>query len=208
MAPTSASGNYIVMNSHKSHNAQDLPELIVLEPHPVLDSCHEQFSRRFHLLKTWESHLPLSQFLAAHARSARVLLCPSGGPRVNADVLGLLPHLGLVVTTSSGVDHVDLAECRRLGVAVANARDVFSPDVADMAVGMVIDVMRKVSAADRFVRDGRWNALWKVPYGCRVCITIICAWGVFASDATSASLLTCAFLVICLFLFMIPYLYN
>lgn len=41
-------------------------------------------------------------------------------------------------------------------MAVANAGEVFSDDVADAAVGLALAVLRRVSAADRFVRRGLW----------------------------------------------------
>ncbi|KAK1677198.1 hypothetical protein QYE76_038046 [Lolium multiflorum] len=59
-------------------------------------------------------------------------------------------------TSAAGLDHVDLAECARRGVLVAGAGEVFSTDVADHAVGLLIDVLRNVSAADRYVRRGLW----------------------------------------------------
>ncbi|WOG91894.1 hypothetical protein DCAR_0311149 [Daucus carota subsp. sativus] len=51
---------------------------------------------------------------------------------------------------------MDVAECHRRGVKVTNAGDAFSEDVADFAVGLLVDVLRRVSAVDRFVRVGLW----------------------------------------------------
>lgn len=45
---------------------------------------------------------------------------------------------------------------------------MFSDDVADMAVGLLIDVLRKVSAADRYVRKGLWAAKGDYPLGSKV----------------------------------------
>lgn len=59
--------------------------------------------------------------------------------------------------TSAGVNHFDLVACRRRGIRVTNAGDAFSDDVADYAVGLVIDVLRRVSAADRFLRASSWG---------------------------------------------------
>uniref|UniRef100_A0A7N0UPQ8 D-isomer specific 2-hydroxyacid dehydrogenase NAD-binding domain-containing protein n=1 Tax=Kalanchoe fedtschenkoi TaxID=63787 RepID=A0A7N0UPQ8_KALFE len=87
--------------------------------------------------------------------SARVLLCV-GPSRVTADTLAQLPELRVVVGSSAGIDHIDLDECKRRGIAVTNAGDAFSADVADYAVGMLIGVLRKVNAGDRFVRRGMW----------------------------------------------------
>jgi len=55
-----------------------------------------------------------------------------------------------------GYDSSDVEEARSRGVQVANTPDVLTDCVADVAVGLVIDVMRRLSAADRFVRRGEW----------------------------------------------------
>lgn len=58
------------------------------------------------------------------------------------------------MTASAGVNHIDLDECRRRGIAVANAGNVFSDDGADAAVGLLIAVWRKIVVGDGFVRGG------------------------------------------------------
>lgn len=150
------------------NRSQHLPQVIVPEPPTVLNFFGDTFSKKFELLKAWESPLPLDQFLAANAQSVQAMLCSSTSPRIVPEILRLLPSLRLVVTTSTGLDHIDLSECRRLGIAVADAGEVFSEDVADMAVGLLIDLLRKVSAADRYVRQGLWAAKGDYPLGSKV----------------------------------------
>ncbi|KAF8036174.1 hypothetical protein BT93_C2009 [Corymbia citriodora subsp. variegata] len=112
----------------------------------------------FRFLKPWESPLPLDDFLSsADARSAEAILT-SGLTPVTADMLRRLPDVRLVATTSAGLNHIDLAECRRRGIAVTTAGDAYSEDAADLAVGLLIDVLRKVSAGDRYVRRGLWSS--------------------------------------------------
>ncbi|KAF5466921.1 hypothetical protein F2P56_016802 [Juglans regia] len=150
------------------NRSQPLPQVIVPIPPTVLNFFGDTFSKKFELLKAWESPLPLDQFLAAHAQSVQAMLCSSTGPRIVPEILRLLPSLRLVVTTSTGLNHIDLSECRRLGIAVADAGEVFSEDVADMAVGLLIDLLRKVSAADRYVRQGLWAAKGDYPLGSKL----------------------------------------
>jgi hydroxypyruvate reductase 2 len=88
---------------------------------------------------------------------------------VDTAFLDAAPYLRCVVTTSAGLDHIDLAECARRGVLVAGAGEVFSTDVADHAVGLLIDVLRKVSEADRYVRRGLWPVQGDYPLGSKVC---------------------------------------
>ncbi|KAL1830124.1 hypothetical protein DCAR_0209532 [Daucus carota subsp. sativus] len=104
---------------------------------------------RFQLLEPDDPNFPnLSHSVRA--------LAVAGPSPLTAENIRQFPSLELVVCGGVGVDHVDLAECKRRGVKVTNAGDAFTADVADYAVGLLIDVWRRVSAADRFVRAGLW----------------------------------------------------
>ena len=70
----------------------------------------------------------------------------------------------------TGADQVDKAECRRRGIAVTNAGNAYSEDVADLAVGLFLDVNRKISAADWYVRRGLWSSEGDYPLGSKVFI--------------------------------------
>ncbi|XP_021754046.1 glyoxylate/hydroxypyruvate reductase HPR3-like [Chenopodium quinoa] len=106
-------------------------------------------------------------FLRYNAAAARAVLCIGPSP-LRKDTLDCLPSLECVVASSAGYDHIDLSECRRRGISVANVGDAFSDDVADCAVGLLIDVLRKVSAAHRFVRAGSWLEQGVFPLGSRL----------------------------------------
>ncbi|CAN1299275.1 Glyoxylate/hydroxypyruvate reductase HPR3, partial [Linum perenne] len=55
----------------------------------------------------------------------------------------------VIVTTGAGLNHLDLPECRRRGIKIAYIVDVFSADGADYAIGLLIDVLRRISGGDR-----------------------------------------------------------
>ncbi|XP_060968727.1 glyoxylate/hydroxypyruvate reductase HPR3-like [Cannabis sativa] len=121
---------------------------------PLLD-------QKFRLVKVLESELPLDQFLKRNASSVRAMIA-SHATSVNADLLQLLRTLRMVVTSSAGVNQVDLAECRRRVVSVANVGNSYSKDVANMVVGLLIDVLRK-AASDCYVRHGFWKVKGDFP---------------------------------------------
>ncbi|GMN57882.1 hypothetical protein TIFTF001_026985 [Ficus carica] len=140
------------------------PKVLMLNQSPTFALFPSLFTQKFRILKAWESEQPLDQFLAKHARSVHALL----GDRhtvVNAELLQLLPALRMVTVTCTGVNQIDLAECRRRGIAVANLGGAYSEDVADFAVGLLIDVLRRVSASDRYVRKGFWRSKGDFPLG-------------------------------------------
>ncbi|XP_047065152.1 glyoxylate/hydroxypyruvate reductase HPR3-like [Lolium rigidum] len=124
---------------------------------------------RFRLLDSHASPLPLDAFLVAAAADddppCAAVVPGSGVVRIDAAFLDTVPSLGCIVSVSAGLNHVDLPECARRGVAVANAAGIYSADVADYAVGLLIDVLRGVSAGDRFLRRRRHESLLLSPVG-------------------------------------------
>lgn len=107
---------------------------------------------------------PITATVTASSSSVRALIAVGPTP-VAAETLDLFPSLRIVVGSSAGVDHIDLAECRRRGIAVTTAGDAYSENVADYAVALLLDVLRRVSAADRFVRSGLWPQKGEYPLG-------------------------------------------
>uniref|UniRef100_A0ACD5YUM3 Uncharacterized protein n=1 Tax=Avena sativa TaxID=4498 RepID=A0ACD5YUM3_AVESA len=139
----------------------------------VNDRLAAELRARYRVLNFYASDAPLPAFLAASAAAApeppRAAVVVGGGAIcVDAAFLDAAPYLRFVVTTAAGVDHIDLAECARRGVAVAGAGEVFSSDVADHAVGLLINVLRQVSAADRYVRRGLWPVQGDYPLGSKL----------------------------------------
>lgn len=151
---------------HHHNQPQDLPQVLVLGPPTCFSILETLFSHNFHFLIPETSPLPLHQFLIDPS-SIRAILC-GANCSVTAEVLRLLPLLGIIVTTSVGTDHIDLAECRRHGIQVASAGSLFSEDVADVAVGLLIDVVTKISAADRYVRSRIPSGRRRFPLGSKV----------------------------------------
>jgi lactate dehydrogenase-like 2-hydroxyacid dehydrogenase len=76
---------------------------------------------------------------------------------VTADQMDALPGLRVIVHFGVGYETTDVDHARARGIAVSNTPDVLTDSVADLAVGGLIDVLRRLSAADRFVRRGDWT---------------------------------------------------
>src|SRR5699024_6167522 len=76
-----------------------------------------------------------------------------------------LPDLKLIAIHGVGTDQVDLDWARARGVHVTTTPGVLTDDVADMAVGLMLAVLRRIGSGDRMVRAGRWAAGDKPPLG-------------------------------------------
>ncbi|XP_021313006.1 hydroxyphenylpyruvate reductase [Sorghum bicolor] len=132
-----------------------MESLGVLLLHPVNAYLEQELDRRCRLYRFWES--PREEFLRAHAGAVRAVV---GNANYGADaaLIDALPALEIVASFSVGIDRVDLAKCRERGIRVTNTPDVLTDDVADLAVGLAIAVLRRIPQADRYVRAGLWKS--------------------------------------------------
>jgi glyoxylate reductase len=62
------------------------------------------------------------------------------------------PQLRVVANYAVGVNNVDLAEAARRGVVVANTPDVLTRATAELALGLMLALLRRIAEGDRFVR--------------------------------------------------------
>lgn len=61
-------------------------------------------------------------------------------------------RLRIVANYAVGVDNIDLAETRARGVIVANTPDVLTRATAELAVGLMLSLMRRITEGDRLIR--------------------------------------------------------
>ncbi|MFV8048944.1 2-hydroxyacid dehydrogenase [Mycobacterium sp. 48b] len=101
-------------------------------------------------------------FLEEHGATITAVVT-SGRTGVDAELMSALPNLGAVVNFGVGYDTTDIEAAAAQNVVVSNTPDVLSDCVADTAVGLLIDTMRQFSAADRYLRSGRWVAEGNYP---------------------------------------------
>lgn len=75
---------------------------------------------------------------------------------LSAEQIAALPDLRAIVSFGVGYDSIDLDAVEARGIVVSTTPDVLTDAVADLAVGLLIDAVRRISASDRYVRDGAW----------------------------------------------------
>lgn len=91
--------------------------------------------------------------LAAGAETIRAI----AGGKVSAAMMEKLPKLEIIANEGVGVDTTDVSTAKARGIAVTNTPDVLNVAVAELAVGLMLALARTLPAADRFVREGKWN---------------------------------------------------
>src|SRR5580765_4595608 len=94
--------------------------------------------------------------LAADLADADGLLVRSA-TKVDASLLDAAPQLRIVARAGTGVDNVDVAAASARGILVVNAPGANSISVAEHACALMLALARSVPAADRAMKDGRWE---------------------------------------------------
>jgi lactate dehydrogenase-like 2-hydroxyacid dehydrogenase len=80
----------------------------------------------------------------------------SGTKGMDDATMAKLPNLKMISHFGVGVDSIDTEAAKRRGIMVSNTPDVLTDDVADIAMGLMIAVSRKLVVGDRYVREGKW----------------------------------------------------
>ena len=112
---------------------------------------------RYEVIRWFElSEAEQSTWLAARAPAVQAVVTGGHVGCSNA-LMVALPSLGIIAIHGVGVDKVDLPFARSRNVRVTTTPGVLTEDVADLAVGLIIGLLRGIPASDAYVRAGSWE---------------------------------------------------
>jgi len=81
----------------------------------------------------------------------------AGTEPLDASVLRKLKGLKVISRCGVGTDNVDLITAEDLGIQVFNTPSGPTLAVAELTIGLILDLLRKVSFMDRKLREGLWE---------------------------------------------------
>lgn len=79
------------------------------------------------------------------------------GSKVDKTVFDRLPHLKLIVTMSTGFDHIDLKEAKKRSIPVCNVPTYGENTVAEHALALILALSRKLFPSVKRVKEGNFN---------------------------------------------------
>lgn len=97
------------------------------------------------------------ELVRAHADTIRGI-ATSGHAGASRALIEALPKLEIIACFSAGIDNVDVEAAAERGIPVTATSDALADDVADLAIAHCLLLLRRLTHADRFVRDGQWPA--------------------------------------------------
>ena len=81
----------------------------------------------------------------------------AGTEPITAQVMDACPNLKAICRVGIGLDSVDLLAARQRNILVSYTPDGPSPAVAELTIGLMIDLLREITKADRDIRAGVWH---------------------------------------------------
>ncbi|XP_050411723.1 glyoxylate reductase/hydroxypyruvate reductase [Patella vulgata] len=127
-----------------------------LVPQPGIDILEKECELTF-----WKSDEAIPQEeLLKNVRGVDGLFCMLTD-QINKEVIEAAgPQLQVVATMSVGFEHIDVAECDKRNIVVANTPNVSTDSVAELTVALLLLTSRRLLEGVTAVKNGEWGA-WK-----------------------------------------------
>lgn len=124
---------------------------VVLVTHPLYPSALEAIQTSYDVVPVFAADDPD----AIIARTGGHVRAIAGG-NVSAALMDRLPNLEIIANFGVGYDSVDTTAAKARGIVVTNTPDVLNDAVAELAIGLMLALARRIPQADKFVRQGEW----------------------------------------------------
>jgi lactate dehydrogenase-like 2-hydroxyacid dehydrogenase len=76
--------------------------------------------------------------------------------KVDRKLLAMFPNVKMISIFGVGYDGIDVAAAQERGIQVTHTPDVLTDDVADLAMGLILSIGRRIPQSDKFVRNSDW----------------------------------------------------
>jgi glyoxylate reductase len=80
-----------------------------------------------------------------------------GDLKIDAELLDGSPNLRIIANVARGYDNLDLDELASRGIWATNVPDAFTASTAEVTIGLLLMVMRRMAEGDAYVRRGGWD---------------------------------------------------
>jgi lactate dehydrogenase-like 2-hydroxyacid dehydrogenase len=123
----------------------------ILVTQPLIQSCLDALAETYTVHKLTGAADP-----EALLREVGPSIRACAGGKVSAELMDKLPKLEIISNSGVGVDSIDLAAAKARNIRVTNTPDVLNDAVAELTIGLMIALARRIPQADRYVREGKW----------------------------------------------------
>lgn len=130
-----------------------LQEIVVVVPGRLHEHAVQRIGATFRLVRLDKADAALAA--PEVLREARAVAAMT---TIDAAFIDAFPNLEIIANFGVGYDAVDARHAGKNGVMVTNTPDVLTEEVADTAVGLLLNTVREFAKAEKWLRDGNWVA--------------------------------------------------
>ncbi len=123
----------------------------ILQTHKLLDTCEKALAERFTVHKLHEA-ADKAELIARVAPTVRAI----AGGAVDDALMAKLPKLEIIANFGVGYDSIDTNAARARNIRVTNTPNVLNDAMAEITIGLMIALARRLPQTDQFVRQGKW----------------------------------------------------
>ena len=80
--------------------------------------------------------------------------------KIDKKIIETAENLKVISTYSVGYDHIDTQFAKEKKIRVGYTPEVLTDATADLAFGLLIDSLRRISEGDRLIRKGKWKQIY------------------------------------------------
>ena len=135
------------------------PQVLQVGPYPEWDQTPLDAAYAIH--RWWEA-ADKDALLAKVGPDIRAI-ATRGDLGASEAMIAACPNLEMIAVFGVGYDAVHLPSCKARGIKVSNTPDVLTDDVADIALAMLLALVRRTGQAEQWVRSGDWAAKGMFP---------------------------------------------
>lgn len=121
------------------------------QTHKLLDRCEQALAARYTVHKLHEA-ADKDALIAQVAPRVRAI----AGGAVDAALMEKLPKLELIACFGVGYNSIDTKAAKARNIRVTNTPNVLNDAVAELTLGLMIGLARRIPQGDQFVRQGKW----------------------------------------------------
>ena len=125
----------------------------ILQISPLRAIVPDTLGKMFTIHRLWEAEDPDALLAEIGPRITAVL---AGQKTIDGAFMDRLPALQIIAGFGVGYDQIDAEAAADRGIVVTHTPDVLSDEVADVTIALMIGTVRRLNAAEDYLRKGKW----------------------------------------------------
>lgn len=121
-------------------------------PQAQFENLRKEFESAGHTFRYYMDRNETPAVLVERMHDAHIVVVSN--IKLSQNTLEQCPNLQYLSVAFTGLDHIDLDYCRMQGIVVQNAAGYSTTAVSELSVGLMLDLLRRITSLDGVLRQG------------------------------------------------------